>query len=299
MEFIAVMLAAAILLAAFAAAGFAVHAALPQTILRNSLAFQPLLVRIPASNKTGAPEEGVREFGLAAELFSVLAGIRVPFSVEISVSHVGTAPRCYVAVPRNAARFAEESIKKFWPDARVRTVHEDLIFHSGGAVAAATLKKKIAANGMLHTYATLKTNSCLPVVRAFEDIHEVGEGLALQILVKPAPSHAIRLSSKLLEREERKKAIFGQKKQYSFFSVNIRLVASAPSPLRADELLGRLGRAFNHFETPEGQGLRAAKAPRAHATVRRFLDRAFDEKESVILSGDELVSIIHLPTCAM
>lgn len=288
-----------IALAAITLAAFEWHKFSPRRTLRRISSLQPLLIRIPTIRKTGMPTEGVQEFGLAAEFFSILSGTKTPFAVEIAVPHVGAKASCFVVVPTGAVPFVQKTLHDFWPDAEVLPVSPHTIFNPTGTIAATVLLKKTAQKHEFQTYATLKTNSCLPVIRAFNDIHAVGEGLALQILVKSAPAHALHLTSKLLEQEERTKARFGRKGKRRFFSVNIRLVASAPSPFRADELLDRLSRAFNHFAAPEGQAFRVTKAKQPQKTVQQFLARAFDDEETISMSGDELVSIIHLPTCGM
>lgn len=270
-------------------ATFEWHRLSPRRAMRNASSLQPLRVRIPTIRKTGMPTEGVQEFGLAAEFFSILSGIQAPFAIEIAVPHVGAKASCFVVVPRNAARFAKAAIQKFWPSAEILPMNDRSVLNPHGAVAATTLRKKHRERE-IHTYATLTTNTCRPIIDAFNGINSVGEGLALQVLIQPTSSGSRRSIPKQTSRTGTHQPLF---------HANIRLVASAPSPLRATELLDRLSSAFKHFTTPEGQTLHATQTRAPEKMVNHFLARTFVEQETTIVTGAELVSIIHLPTCAM
>ncbi len=77
--------------------------------------------------------------------------------------------------------------------------------------------------------------------------------------------------------------------------VNINLVASSPVPGRAQLYLNNLTGAFNQFSSPQyGNGFRRVAEGKSRI-VNDFILRLFHEARRVVLTGDELASLWHLP----
>jgi hypothetical protein len=79
------------------------------------------------------------------------------------------------------------------------------------------------------------------------------------------------------------------------FRVNVRLLASAMTQQRADEILGHMENSFSQFENAEVNHLIIKKRIKSKKTVFDYIFRNFDEENSMILSTEEIASIFHLP----
>lgn len=81
------------------------------------------------------------------------------------------------------------------------------------------------------------------------------------------------------------------------FDANIRLLASAPSPARAEQILQDFEGALAQFSSPDLNGLKAVKpnGPGLNKLVYNFSFRLFDERQKMILSTEEVASLYHFP----
>lgn len=79
------------------------------------------------------------------------------------------------------------------------------------------------------------------------------------------------------------------------FSVNIRIVASAKTQQRANEILSQLENSFSQFESPKSNHFMIKKRNSGKQTSFDYIFRNFDEGSSVILGTEEIASIFHLP----
>ncbi len=100
---------------------------------------------------------------------------------------------------------------------------------------------------------------------------------------------------KIVIDEEAIKAI-EKKLSKQVFSVNLRLVVSAPSQFRAEEILGSLSGSFEQFSAPLRNELKLSKPRSQSDFIFKFIFREFDENQAMILGADELVSLFHFPT---
>ena len=88
-----------------------------------------------------------------------------------------------------------------------------------------------------------------------------------------------------------------QKASKPLFSVNVRLVAAATSKVEAERTLDELGSAFAQFDAPNLNGFRIKKR-RGKMLKRlafRYAFRTFDKRTLMVLSTEELTSLLHFP----
>jgi len=79
------------------------------------------------------------------------------------------------------------------------------------------------------------------------------------------------------------------------FRVNIRLLASARTQQRADEVLAHIENSFAQFENHEVNHFIVKKRLKGKKIAYDYIFRNFDEDNSVILSTEEISSIFHFP----
>jgi hypothetical protein len=97
------------------------------------------------------------------------------------------------------------------------------------------------------------------------------------------------------EEQELVKAIESKTSKAAFLA-NIRLVASASTQERAEEILSHMENAFSQFENP---GVNHFLIKRFGARTKKqafnYIFRAFDEDASIILGVEEIASVFHFP----
>lgn len=96
------------------------------------------------------------------------------------------------------------------------------------------------------------------------------------------------------EEQELVKAIDG-KASKAAFRANIRLLASAATQERAEEILAHMENAFGQFENPEVNTFRVKKRVKEKRAVYDYIFRNFDDESAMTLDVEELASIFHFP----
>ncbi|MDE2019075.1 MAG: type IV secretion system DNA-binding domain-containing protein [Patescibacteria group bacterium] len=211
--FLAIILGAAI--------GFAVYF-LIQRLTRqkiiNSLKTALFLVKIPRPTPQDQPgnsenKDFKAELAHFEQLLGSFTALKKPFAFEVAVPHVGEEIHFYLAVPKLAAEIAVKQIQGLWNGASVELVMDDYnIFNVNGAAAAAYLMEKEIFAVPMRTYAELGIDSFESILGAFSKINEVGEGAAMQVIMRPAEKgvkKAIEKYIDLLKRGEPAKKVFG------------------------------------------------------------------------------------------
>ncbi len=79
------------------------------------------------------------------------------------------------------------------------------------------------------------------------------------------------------------------------FAVNIRLLASAETEDRAEEILSHLENSFRQFENHEVNHFTVKKRKKSKRVVYDYIFRNFDDEQAVVLNTEEIASIFHFP----
>ncbi len=105
-----------------------------------------------------------------------------------------------------------------------------------------------------------------------------------------ADNHTLEFRDKALEMLE-------EKLMAPFVKVNMRIVASAGTRDRANEILSSIESAFNQYTRPQGNGLRFVRKEKGELTalLRNFTFRDRDD-DFLVLNTRELATIYHFPT---
>lgn len=135
---------------------------------------------------------------------------------------------------------------------------------------------------------------------------EVGKGVGKEMLsqatggvadAKPDPSKPKsedKTVSLTPEEQELLKAI-EDKSNDPAFRVNIRVLASAKTESRAEEILSHIENAFTQFEYVDSNTLRVKKRVKNKRAAFDYIFRNFDEESAMMLSSEEIASIFHFP----
>ena len=193
--------------------------------IMRSLGTALYLVKIPrpeGNQKSGSAEGGDFKTELAhfEQLLGGLSTIKGPVSFEMAVPHIGEEIHFYIAVPKTASETAMKQIQGLWNGASVTSASDDYnIFNIHGAHTAAYLKLKDHFALPVRTYAELGIDSFETIIGAFTKINEIGEGAALQMMIRPAPKESKKTVQKyieLLKKGESIKKLFGGNFPVSF-----------------------------------------------------------------------------------
>ncbi len=284
-----------------------------------------LAIRLP--QKPAEKEGSLQEINLTSQLLSLLSNLKIPFSLETAVHNVGEDIHFYLAVPEQSVDFTSRQIQGLWHDAQVMPTEDYTIFNSQGASSAAYLKQKQHYALPVRTYVEANLDTFSPLLNNFSKVEQTGEGLAIQIVAKPAGVSANKNISKItydLKRgaklvdllvgklysppkpkkdepippiivDEEAVKLLTQKIAKPLFDVNIRLVSSAMSPYRAEELLNNLTGSFNQFTAPGHNEFKVLEQKNPQKLIFQYVFREFDPAQSMVLGADEIASIWHLP----
>ncbi len=312
-----------------------------QKKIADSLSTSLFLIKIPKEAGTGRPDNAENkdfksELAHFEQLLGGLSGLKRPFTLEVAVPHVGEEIHFYIAVPKLASETAVKQIQGLWNGASVSIVEDDFnIFNAQGATAAAYVMQKENYSLPIRTYAELSIDSFESIVGAFVKVNEVGEGAALQLVIRPAPKDAkkrvygyiealkkgeplkkvfkhespLNLSevSHVLnpkkEEEEKKERVIDEeavkalqgKIAKPLFQVNVRIVTSAGSEFQANDILDGITTPFSQFGSPARNDFKIVKPRNSDKLIRSFIFRTFEDAQTMTLSSEEIASFYHLP----
>ncbi len=305
--------------------------------LFRSLELALYLVRVPKETpREGENRDFKTEVNKTEQLLSSLSALGKPFVLEIAVPHVGEEIHFYLAVPRKLSEVAIKQVQGLWTNASVTPALDDYnIFNPHGATAAAYLTQKENSALPIRTYAEIGSDTFASVAGAFAKVNEIGEGAALQLLVRPAPKKIKeRLQNYVvnLKRGRTLKDVFGHEFPFKaselsevfnpkdpkhekeekvvdedavkaleakiskpLFETNLRLVASAATPFQAGDILEGLAAGFSQFSAPLRNGFRIVKPKNPEREVYAFSFRSFDSSHMLLLNTEEIASFYHFP----
>lgn len=300
----------------------------------ESLSLATLTITIPKQEKEDKTNL-IEEINKSEKLFDALAALKQPFVFELAVHNTGEAINFYLAVPRAQVDFATRQVQGLFPEAQVSPSSDYTIFSGDGATAVANLALKAKAVLPIRTYREAEVDTFAPMVSTFSHLNDVGEGAAFQLVVKPAGDGARKsileslarlkkgekladiISTKFLTAkditdafstnqkskddefknvdEDAVKAL-SQKVGKPLFSVNARLVASADTRDKAEDILLSVAGAFSQFTAPLRNSFQIIRPRQTKKLVFSYIFREYDASAALTLNSEELASVFHLPT---
>lgn len=256
-------------------------------------------------------------------------------AVEMTVPAKDVELSFYLAVPRRIADTVEKLAHAYYPDASVEKTPDYNIFTPEGHVLVSEGIFTETEVLPLKNYMMLETDPLKTITSVFTKLDEEKEGAAIQIIFRPAaskwrkslianakrfykgegraPSHGDILREVVTGPKQTKKPDEGaierspvdeararaleDKASKPLFESNIRLVASASTPERANVILESLEQAFQQFANPglNSIAFKRVKPRKVSDEVFKYSFRLFDEKKLMVFSATELTSLYHFP----
>ncbi|TSC75186.1 MAG: hypothetical protein G01um101444_32 [Parcubacteria group bacterium Gr01-1014_44] len=258
-------------------------------------------------------------------------------ALEIAVHHIGEETLFYISVPRSSEEIIEKQLYGLYPQAEISRVLDYNIFNPRGATAGTYLSYSENSILPFRTYQKMEADPIGGVLTAMSKLETEGEGAALQVLIRPShvseqktlagkvaremqsgyqfkealqrakhpPSSAKASEGKPAEMQPKVvtpaddeiiKAITAKAGKQNF-ETNIRLLASAGSPARAEQLLQDFQGALAQFSTPDLNGFKTTKLTGAslNKLIYNFSFRLFNERQKMVMSTEEVASLYHFP----
>ena len=317
--------------------------------LQRALNMSLFLIRVPRETpQSGGQQKSEKDLISVSEQFlSSFSNIHTkgwnkflygePYiSLEVAVHHIGEETHFYVAVPRKVEAIFEKQIYSYYPSAEVSKVKDYNIFNPNGVSIGGYFIYTRNPVLPIRTYQKLESDPMGSVLTAMSKLEAEGEGVALQILLRP--SHADeqkKLAAKIARemqsghtfKEAYKRATSSSKNKSEaksneppppprvvtptedeiikaitskaskqIFDVNLRIVSSAASQIRAEQILQDVENAFVPFAGPDINSLKLAKlkGKQLEKLIYKYSFRLFDNNV-LSMSTEEITSFYHPP----
>lgn len=304
--------------------------------LKKSLSRKLLLIRLPQQQTQEQPDAFKQDINQFEQLLSIIASVEEHTTFETAVHHVGEEIHFYVAIQEKYIPFISRQIEGLFKDARIEETAEYNIFQPNGHSIGFYLKQHEHFALPLRTYIESESDTFSPIINSFSKLQTIGEGAALQVLVRSAGkqykktissihtalkkggSFDASASQKLFDLKEAREQLVAREQQPSqtgektidedtikklerkaskpILEVNIRGFVCARSPLEADSLFDTITSSLTHFETPHHNKIDVLRVRNVHKLAYQFTFREFVEDQKMILNTEEVASLFHLPT---
>ncbi len=306
-------------------------------LIKRSLQLRLLSIQLPQASLGGEAAKQQKNFkeeiNISEQLLGILAGSTQGATLEAAVHHVGDQIHFYVSVPEKFVPFVSRQIEGLFKDARVEEAQEYNIFQPEGYTEALYLKQDTYYALPLRTYTESDSDTFSPILSTLSKIQEIGEGIAVQVIIQPIDSSykkniltalrnlkkggkfedAIGGNIKLKdflggtptspEGKEKEESVdqeaikmIEQKLSKPLVLANYRILISATTQMQVDALRESITGSFRQFEAPLRNKLKIVRVKNTHHIAYQFSFRQFDAHQTIILNTEELVSMFHLPT---
>ncbi|MFC1801836.1 helicase HerA domain-containing protein [Patescibacteria group bacterium] len=259
------------------------------------------------------------------------------FTFEIATPYDSREIIFYSSVPDNKKDLFEKQIISIFPNAKLEEIKDDYNIFGEGNLSAGShgiLYKQDAFP--IKTYENFDYDPLNVILNSLSKLED-NEGASIQLVIKPVSDELnIRYKRALQDIKDGipyKKALempssfLGDilKEAGSFFSkqpkadpemdpsitegvenklsspilkTNIRILTSAKTKYRTEEILSGIESAFNQFENTKGNKIlfKRMKSRKLQKAQRNFSFRLFKEENSALLNTKELTTLLHLPS---
>jgi len=304
--------------------------------IKKSLNYQLFLITIPRDFLLTEQEKQktfIDFVSVFEQALESLSRYKKEIIFEIAVHNSSQEICFYAACLKKDAEFFEKTLSSLFTYAKIEPVNDYTIFSPQGKVVGSEFALKEPFVLPIKTFKSFDQDPLTTIVNAFTKIIPQGEGAAFQIVIKPdrigmkkkfagikkallegkslnqailKPSSLIKESFKKESTKELKPKpvdeslikLIDEKSQYPLFFFNARLLTSAPTKERAQELLSHLEASFSPFSNPVGNSLSIRKIRTKKGLKKLVYDfsfRLFRRKKAVLLNSLEIATIFHFP----
>jgi hypothetical protein len=211
-----------------------------------------------------------------AEFLKTFQGFRYPIAFEILAPHMGSKLHFHINIPMKALKFVKFRLQEIWPDIVMSNEENVSIFYGSSEAKAATIVKNVNSVNNLIKLDAESTPLFLGIFEMLLSNRGVGEGNALQIIIKPV---------------FRKNRIMA-KSSSQYFQTNIRLISVSSSNWGAENALKSISDYFRKFRFEAAQSFTITKQKNAGKLMHQFSFQEFDNTQASIFSKEELAMLL-------
>jgi len=243
----------------------------------------------------------------------------------------------FVSMPRQIKELVEKQIHSFYPSAHIERIDDYTIFQPDSVTKGSFIKLKKEHVFPIKTYQHLESDPLHNIANTLSKLENIEEGACFQVIFRKSTDSSIKSRGEKITREMQKgkrlkdasrglvgematDMIKGSKKDSeelvnltpeendvikqienkvnkTRFDVNIRLLASAKTEQRAEEILSSLENSFTQFDDVNLNKFVAIrdKSKNAKKLAYNFIFRYFMPSRKITLDVEELASIFHFP----
>jgi hypothetical protein len=290
-----------------------------QRMMARRQGWERLLVIVPQGLINPFTEHRFSEINQSTELYKRLGELHIPFTLETAVHSVGEEIHFYILVPRFAMKKTVKLIESLWPTGYVAHADEyDLWLAEtpaeGGHIAGAYLTQAKPFCIPLKTAFKGHFEPFLGVLRRLSGLAAVGEGAAIQWIVRPADPRLINDIADHLQKfrggeyhpsrhvHERfiltpeTIKLLEAKARSPLFAVNCRVVAAGArgnGKAILKELVGHMEEAT--IAGDQHNAFTMVSPKNANTFLDSYFNRRFESAHEMILTADELATYFHFP----
>jgi len=278
--------------------------------------YELLLVKIPLGNEVRpfATDHKLSEIGATAELFERLAGYHITFAVEAAVHHIGEEIHFYIHIPKQRKKEIVRDIQMIFSGAEVLPGDYD-VWMEGSEIEIAHLRLAKPFLVPLSSGVQATRDPFAEVLRQISQMKIVGEGVALQWVIKPLAPNRREEYVEAIESLRGGRArsfkfldegflatpetieVLTEKLDSPLFTANCRILVAHANKSEAKRIIRDIGNAFARASSGMLYNeLYSVPAKKPSRSLSMFTHRALDVKEEMVLNAQELASVFHFPT---
>jgi hypothetical protein len=278
-----------------------------------------LLFVIPEEFTNPFGKEQPHEMDVSAELYRRLHELAIPFGIEIVVHSLGEEIYFYILARHKDVYRVHKLVESLWPNSYLNQSEEyDLwLGHSADInhVKAGYFELKRLYSIPLRTALEGSFEPFGHILRQLSALAPIGEGVALQMLIKPADEKTNLAIGEYINKLEagqyhQSKHVHEeflitpdtikkvkQKVSSPLFAVNARLIATASSG-QAERVFKQIGKQIESDSldsTGQHNQLVLRTAKQLPELINAFLHFEFNESQQITLNAEEIATYCHLP----
>lgn len=174
-------------------------------------------IRLPPGKKEGT--EIIKEIAKSEQFFSSIASLKSSVILEAAIPSVGKNIHFYISVQAKSVDSVLGQLHAIWPEAEISPVEDYNLFHPGGVNLGAALIQKEFWGLPVRTYKEIQADSFQTILGGLENVNELGEGGAIQVVIKAANKKSKfgrKILSKIKKGESLQNALLSEE-WYSIF----------------------------------------------------------------------------------
>ncbi len=295
-----------------------------------------ICVDLLSSTQSPEKSDITSEIARSEQLITALSSVTSVFSIELVSAYNQKQLKVYIAVPRERVYVCKEQIKSIFVEAGVEECGTYTAFSDDAQIHYGHLVQKKHFALPIRTYKKTNTDTFLTILGTLSDRSKENTTILLQILVKKSESHkkdamhrihkriadgfsfekaiknegflhSLFLGGKKKEgdgkevsttsKDDHLISLLQEKEEHPLLDVNMRVAVGTEDGVLGESIFEEIKNSYKQFSgTSHNEIILKKEKKMGKGMLSKIAFRIWDEKETVVLSEEELVSLFRLPT---